>query len=199
MFNNQPQPQQPSNTQKVQGCVSWLALGFQGLALSVEVFLHKSNSFGSRYFGLRLLAAAIILFFFPVFVKEYDPRPVWDFLIIFLVICAVIRIRTAFRNRKGVLVYHSYYSGTPRIMRFIRKLPEERVKAIIEPVIVWVCGIFTLIWNPSLGLYFLVAGVCLAAKVHLSINAQRVRSLDMNDSYLDQTHFMDRWRNMRGD
>src|SRR4051794_32191054 len=85
----------------------------QAMACSLEVFLHKSDSFGERYLGVRAAVAAFIIFMFPAFAPALDPEPMWIFLAAYLTVCAGAKGCVAARRKQGRLGPHTFYSGTP--------------------------------------------------------------------------------------
>src|SRR4051812_49403511 len=104
------QEQDQSGPERFKAVAFWLAFICRALAFSLEVFLHKSGTFGRRYVGMQALAATLIIFFFPVFMPEHDPRPLQGFMLLYLAMCLLVRVGTCVRRRKGDDV-HTYYNG----------------------------------------------------------------------------------------
>ena len=195
----QQQHQVPGTGQRIRSTVSWLLFICRALAVSVEVFLHRSRSFGARYVGTQAAVAAVIIFCFPAFFERHDPRPMMWFLAAFLWMCLMARAGTVARQRGGEPEEHSYYTGRPRLMRVFRRIPEVNLKSVTEPFLVFVAGLVAHEMNEPLGTYLMFAAVALLVSVKLSVRYERVRALDMNDSLLEQRRVTDQWRDMRGE
>lgn len=191
--------QQPSGRDRFKSAVGWLAFGCWSLATTVEVFLHESRSFGQRYLGLQAGAGVLCILVFPVLLPDRDVRPLLDFLLVYLFMCGVARFRVQWRLRRGGADGHSFYSGRPRIMRFVGRMSEETVKRVVEPVIVCLVAVFMMPASEMLGGYLLLAGSALFLTVNIHADIQRVRSMDLQDALLDQRHLVERFRSMRRD
>ncbi len=178
----------------------WAGLVVRAVAFSVEVFLHDPGSFGERYLRVRAVAAAIIIFFFPIFWdRHHNVVALMGFLLLFLIACGWIRLATAIRIRKGGWQPHSYYNGRPTILRYFKRLNEEMVKTKIEPFLTFLIGALLMPVSEPLGGYWLLASVALLASTCLTKEYERTRALNMNDAYLDQKHIAERFREFRGD
>ncbi len=170
----------------------------RALAAMMEMFLHKSRTFGERHLGLQAAAAIPIMFFFTAFWRGEDVRPVFGFLMAYIVACAAVRIGVLARMRAGGTTVHTYYTGTPRVMRLTGSLNEETVKRVVEPMMVFTIGALTLPLSLPLGTLIMLGGFGLFASVNLTAEFDRTRALDMNDALIDQANLAQRLRGMRG-
>ena len=168
----------------------------RALACSLEVFLHKSASFGERYLGAQAAAAVVIMFFSPVFAPRQNPTDLWCFLAVYLVLCGVARTAIFARRRRGELGPHSYYTGSPRAFG---RLSERTVKGVIEPAMAWGASMLLTEASPLLAGYLGVAGFALLIKVQLSLAAERRQVIDMHDAYMEQRRTAEEWRAMHRD
>jgi hypothetical protein len=187
------QTQQGSDGNRGGSGAGVILLVARALACSVEVFLHKSSSFGERYLGAQAAVAALIIFIFPVLGPEQDPEPLLWFLGAYLVMCAAAREGIVARRKRGELGPHSFYTGTPRLMG---RLAEKTVKGGVEPVVVWVASALLSDLSPLLAGYLAVAGCGLLMSVQLTLAAERKRVLDMHDAYMEQRRTAEDWRAM---
>lgn len=187
------QPQHDVGTNQGQRTSGFLLLVARALACSVEVFLHKSSSFGERYLGAQAALAVVIVFLLPMVDPTEDPEPLWYFLCAFLVMCAAVRSAALARRKRGELGPHSFYTGTPRLAARSR---ENAVKGGLEPVLVWIAAAFASEFSPLLGGYLATAGLGLLISVHLTLAAERKRMLDMHDAYMEQRRTAEEWRAM---
>lgn len=192
---NRDQPtSNPDPTKAVLGALNFAC---RSMAATVEVFLHKSRSFGERYLGLQAAAGVRCLFFYTAFWRYGDIRPVLGFLVLYLVALAMARFGIMSRVRGGEEV-HSFYTGAPRIMRWMRGMSEETVKRIVEPMLVFLIGVFVMQANDPLGTYLMLASFALFATGNLAAGFDRMRAMDMNDAYLEQRNVAEQFREMRG-
>ncbi|QOJ14815.1 MAG: hypothetical protein HRU75_09260 [Planctomycetia bacterium] len=196
---NQKEQQSAFHPDQFRSFVGMVVFICRALAVSVEVFLHNAGSFGERYLGLQVGAALLIMFVYPLFWEGHDPTPLFIFMGFFLFACLCIRVRTAQRVRRGGPQEHTMYTGTPTLMRRFGRMGEAKVKSIVEPMFVFITGVFTMSLSEPLGGYLMVASVGLLASTHLTIGYERRRAMDMNDAYIDQQNAVDRFRRMRGE
>jgi hypothetical protein len=191
------QQQQPSSGPGFSQALNGLLFVSRALAVTVEVFLHRSSTFGARYLGLQAAIGMILVFFFPVFWPQHDATPLLYFLAAFVAMCAAARIATVRRRFRGEHEPHSYYSGAPRLLRQSSRMSECSFKGVVEPAIVWLVGLMVMDWSEPLGSYLVCAGVALMISVGAAVLHERVRALDMNDALIEQKQVSDRWRGMR--
>jgi hypothetical protein len=165
----------------------------RALACSLEVFLHKSSTFGERYLGAQAAVAALIMFIFPIFARDQDPTALWCFLAAYLVLCAAARSAVLARRKRGEMGSHSFYTGTPRLLGRSR---ETVVKGMVEPILVWTVSAVVSDAAPLLAGYLAVAGAGLFVSVQLTVAAERKRLIDMHDAYTEQRRAAEEWRSM---
>src|SRR6185295_17133154 len=125
----------------------------RSLAATAEVFLHKSRSFGERYLGLQAAAAVLVIFFSTAFWRGENFAPVLLFLLAYLVACGLARFGVMARVQADGVQVHTFYTGTPRIMRWMGRMSEETVKRIVEPMLVFTIGVLTLPASEPLGTF----------------------------------------------
>jgi hypothetical protein len=191
--------QNQGNQHQLKNGIGWLVLICRALAVSVEVFLHKGNTFGQRYLGPQVGVAALILFFWPAFRPGVDTGPVFGFLIAFLVMCFCARAAILRRGQRGDLTEHSRYTGRPWLMRIAGRTSEAKVKGMLEPLLVWLAAVLTMPLSEALGNYLLLAGFGLLVSVQMTLASERQRVLDMHDAYVDQRNIVEQWRERRRD
>jgi len=189
--------QQASTQPEFAKALNALLLVSRSLAVTVEVFLHRSSTFGARYLGVQAALGMLLVFFFPVFWPGEDAAPMLCFFAAFVVMCAAVRIATVRRRLRGEPEPHSYYSGTPLLLRQTSRVSERSFKGVVEPAIVWLAGFMVMEWSEPLGSYLVCAGVALVISVGAAVAHERVRALDMNDAFIEQRQVSDRWRGMR--
>lgn len=185
----------PDQMKAVLGVVHFVC---RSLAATVEVFLHKSRSFGERYLGLQAVAAVLVIFFSTAFWRGENVLPVLIFLLAYIVACAIARIGVTARVNAGGPQTHTFYTGTPRIMRWAGQMSEETVKRIVEPMLVFVIGALMLQASLPLGTFLTLASFGLFASVNLAAGFDRTRALDMHDAYIDQCNAVERFRQVHG-
>ncbi|MBL8696202.1 MAG: hypothetical protein JNJ88_19055 [Planctomycetes bacterium] len=134
------------------------------------------------------------MLFLPALASEPDPGPMWSFLTLFLVACAIARASSFAKRLRHGDSEHSYYTGRPAFAGLLRRIGEERVKGVIEPIIAMLAGTVMLEFNSTLGGYWLAAGLALAITVQMQLFRDRRRAMDMRDAYFDQQRVARRWR-----
>lgn len=185
--------------ERIRAGSNWLALISGALAASVEVFLHRTRSFGSRYLDLRAAAVVLMIPFYSLMWEGYDLVPLMQFLAGYLFMCLLVRLSCVMNSRRGHLQEHSRYTGYPRIKRLLRSTSETTIKLAVEPLLVFTVGIFAMPWNEPLGGYLILAAAGLLISTHLNAGYSRVRSLDMHDAYIEQRQLAELFRQLRGD
>jgi len=192
--------QQPENTRPFQSFTKNLGLALflvRAWATSLEVFLHRD--FGERYLGWQAVVVWLLVPCYASTWRGYDVRPLLLFLPAYLLMCVISRMKMLARRHGGEMC-HSFYTGWPRILKPTVKGKELTVKRIYEPVFMFFLG-FAIRdrINAPLGTYFMIGAVCLFISVSASEMASRVRSLDLNDTAIDQEIIAERFREMRGE
>lgn len=171
----------------------------RSMAATLEVFLHRSDTFGSRYFGFQSLAAVIILLLWPALCDPtHNPIPLNIFLVAYLFMVVVARVRSAVRVGRGEVHPHGRYSGLPRL-RFGGRISEVKIKCLAEPALIWIIGGLFLQFSPPLGGYLMVAGTGMFISNTMADASVQRRAQDMHDAYVDQRDVMDRFHDMRRD
>lgn len=194
------QQQAPSTIDHVRLGLTVFAFLCRALALSVEVFLHRVDSFGERYIGLQSALTCLLILFFPALCSPAnDPTPMFAYLVCYLFMTLCIRARIQIRKRSGKPQPHSYYTGRPLLMGIFRRTSEETVKTFIEPLAVFLAGAFVMELSPILGGYLMCASAGLMVTTKLMVDEERERAVRMNDAYIDQRAAAERFRSMRGD
>jgi hypothetical protein len=177
--------------------VAFVARAF---AVSVEVFLHRADSFGERYLGLQAGAALLLIFFWPVFCEpHHDPTPMFIYAGAYALACVVIRARLQLRRKRGLPQPHTRYNGTPELLRRFKRLDEVKVKQTVEPFMTFAIGAVILNFSPPLGGYLMIASAGMLISNGLAAEYERRRVSDMHDAYLEQRGVAERFRDMRGE
>jgi hypothetical protein len=190
--------QPPDNRNGFRNFVGGVAFVARSLAVSVEVILHKANSFGERYLGLQAGAAILLIFFWPALCDpRHDPEPMLIFLVFIITRCIAVRFGLAFRRWLGLSQPHTRYSGTPWLMRFTGRMDEVKVKSVVEPFFTFAVGAVTLAVSPPLGGFLMVAALGLMISTRLVAGYERERARNMHDAYLDQRRVLDRLNELR--
>lgn len=196
MHENQP----PDNRNGFRNFVGAVVFAARSMAVSVEVFLHKTDSFGERYLYLQAGAALLAIFFWPAFCEPWhDTEPMLMFLLAYVVMCAAVRSRLAIRRKRNLPQPHSRYTGTPRLMRFTGRMDEGKVKCTVEPLFTFAVGGAVLSVSPPLGGYLMVAALGLLISNGLAEGYERERARNMNDAYLEQRRAVERFHDLRRD
>lgn len=194
------QEQTPDHRNGFRNFVGWIVFVARSLAVSVELFLHRTDSFGERYLGLQTTGALVLIFSWPVFCEPiHDPRPMLVFLLAFVAMCIAVRARCALRRRRNLPQPHTRYNGTPRLMRFAGRMDEVKVKCMVEPFFTCAVGGVMLAVSPPLGGYLMIAGLGLMLSNSLMEGYERERARNMHDAYLDQRRAVDRLHDLRRD
>lgn len=196
MYDNQPS----DNRKGFRNFVGAVVFVARSMAVSVEVFLHKTDSFGERYLSLQAGAALLAIFVWPVFCEPWhDAQPMLMFLLAYVAMCAAVRSRLAIRRRRNLPQPHSRYTGTPRLMRFTGRMDEVKVKGMVEPFFTFAVGGVMLSISPPLGGYLMSCALALMISNVLAEGYERERARNMHDAYLEQRRAVDRLHDLRRD
>ncbi|MCK6466122.1 MAG: hypothetical protein L6Q93_14945 [Phycisphaerae bacterium] len=169
----------------------------RALAVTVEVFLRRSDSFGERYFGLQAAAGTVFILFWPVFWEGHSAEPMLVFLALYWLALLTARIRTKARIRRGGPQPHSLYNGTPTLAKVWKRSSEHRIKTVIEPVYMGCFALCLATISVPLAAYLALAGMCAAASSGMSGALQHRRSMDLHDAFLEQSDVARSFRRMR--
>lgn len=188
-----------NRSERLKSSVNIIAFVAGMLAVSLEVFLHRSRTFGERYVGVQGAMVVLAVPLFGSLWPDEDLRPLFLFLLAFLFMCLLIRVSVLKRRFFGGLSGHTRYTGTPRIMPWVRGMSERTVKVILEPAIAFFSGAFLLAVNQPLGSYLMLAALGMFVSVNFDVGYDRVRAMDMNDAMLEQQDLATRLRQFRDD
>lgn len=179
--------------------VGLIALVARGFAVTVELFLHRSGSFGERYPGIPGAIGFLAILFFPLFWPGVDCSVLADFFLLYLGMAVWVRIRILLRRvRKRGHRLHSYYNGTPRLSWLLRSMREETIKTLVEPGLVFLVGAALFEWSPPMGSYLMTAAGGLLVSSGLAQSMERQRALDMHDSLIEQRSLVERFHEYGG-
>lgn len=192
---NQTQPAGPDFNAETANTI--LAVVSRSLAVPAEVLLHRADSFGERYFGLPTALAVLSMFFYPALWNGRGTREMTIVIIVFLALVAWARMRSFARVRRGGAQPHSRYTGTPRILRVLRFVSERKVKCAVEPMLVFLAGVFTLPFSEPLGSYVMFMSFGLFASTNVNVGTERRRALDLHDALMEQRDSFDLFREMQ--
>lgn len=169
----------------------------RALAVTVEVFLRRSDSFGERFFGLQAAAGTVFILFWPVFWEGHSAEPMLVFLALYWLALLTARIRTKARIRRGGPQPHTLYNGTPTLAKVWKRSSEHRIKTVIEPVYMACFALCLATISVPLAAYLALAGMCAAASSGMSGALQHRRSMDLHDAFLEQSDVARSFRRMR--
>lgn len=187
------QQRQESDGPGFNACLTWMVILLRSLAATLEVFLHSRP--GSRYPGLYGALGAVCIFMFGAFFPGQDIRPLLRFLVAYLGMCGWNRLSGLWRRRDK---QHSMYTGRPRLLWIFPRLDEFGVKAVVEPVLVFLIASWCYSWNEPLGSYLVLAALGLFASVSMTEMWERSRAQDLSDATFAQRQLIERVRVMRG-
>ena len=166
----------------------------RALAVTVEVFLHVR--IGARYIGLQALVAIPGIVIFSMFWHGHDVRPLWNFLVVFMLMAFAHRL-DAFRRQNLGSVEHSRYSGYPWLLAKSKAHLEGPMKQVLEPVLTAVGGVWVTEWNQPLGMYLVVAAIGLFLSNSMNKAWETVQSMDLQDAICDQRQNANRFGQSR--
>lgn len=155
----------------------------RALAVTVEVFLHVR--IGARYIGLQALVAVPGIVIFGMFWHGHDIRPLWNFVLVFMLLAFAHRL-DAFRRQNLGSVEHSRYSGYPCLLAKSKARLEGPMKQVIEPVLTAVGGVLVTEWNQPLGMYLVVAAIALFLSNSMNKAWETVQAMDLQDALCEQ-------------
>jgi hypothetical protein len=188
--------QQDGSGMRPREAMNFVLLICQSFAATGEAFLHKGH--GRRWPGIPGFIGLMVILFFPLLWPTEDPHPLIWAMEAYVLACLVARIGIVSREFRGVIVVHSQYSGTPRIMRLLPFLSESTIKRLIEPVLVFTVGVFLLAVNKPLGSYLMVVAWGLFISTNVAEAWARSRVQDLHDSAAEQREIAERFRRSNG-
>jgi hypothetical protein len=154
----------------------------RGMALSVEVFLHRS--FGSNYVGAGV-GAFLMMFLFSALGPAVNTRPLQVFAAIFGALWLVAVVNVYIRRWRGKENVHSMYNGRPLARRLLPRCGETTVK-FIEALFVLLVAYCIYHENRLLGDYLLTAGGIVFFRTFCFAVARRQRTVELNDAVIEQ-------------
>jgi hypothetical protein len=149
MHDQQQQPQKPllqewaQNTNIILGIIQIYCMIF-------SVFVKKPGSWGERFASWRMMASWVLLFLFgPLFYPREDHRPLLLLFLASTVLLLIHRVAGIWRRSRGYRC-HSLYPGNSWLGTDAR-----------DVVLVFFCGILSLLFNQPLAAYLLIGSVCM--------------------------------------
>ena len=165
------------------------------ISTSVEVFIR--TDIGTRYLNWQALAALPIMLAFGSFFPGQDVRPMFYYIVAYLVFCGRARLEQVINRWRGKPLGHSYYSGRPRALNCFRSWKERTVKLFVEPPYIFVVGGLAYFLFPSVGAYLMIASVAMFITQTLADMYQQARAMDMHDSVVAQQSVVERFQDMQ--
>lgn len=166
----------------------------RALASPVEVILR--TRFGSRYFSWPAVAGLFAVPLWMVFWPHESPVGIWAFWLLYLAMQLRARIETARMVLRGDHV-HTRYNGWPRLSRIFKRMPEVRIKAGPEPLLVLLAGALLMEASVPLGSYLIAAAVSLFVTHVVADGVERAQAMEMNDALIEQQQVAERFRRMQ--
>ncbi len=117
---------------------------------------------------------------------QLGPYPMFVFCGLTVVAHVQQRLRAAARRRQGGQPVHSYYDGTPNLLRRWPRLGEHRCKLVVEPLVWGGLGALAVGSGlPQPGVYMVAAGVAQFLLVAQRAYREREQALDATDGVYD--------------
>lgn len=195
----QQEQQQPGGwtpIQDAQKAANWLVLAARVVASPLEVILRKN--FGSKYFGIPSAVALFAVPAWTLFWPGESPVGIWALWILFVVMQLRARLESARMVAKGEII-HTRYNGWPRLASFFKRMSEQKIKAGLEPVVVFVAGALLMQVSQPLGSYLMVAAFSLGFNHSVIESVERAQAMEMNDALIEQQAMAERFRQMQRD
>ncbi|MGE3424789.1 MAG: hypothetical protein AB7N24_22290 [Dehalococcoidia bacterium] len=195
-MGQQQQPEEKGWTpiEDARAAANLLTLAMQTMAAPMEVILRKR--FGRRAFGVPSALALLVIPMWMVFWPEEDPRPMWWFWMLFVVMQLRARIESVVLATRGPRV-HSRYNGDSRLQWLGRWLDPKNIKGGVEGFLVTFGGFAMMEWSKPLGSYMVVAGISVIGVMTLIESVDRRRTEQLHDAWLEQQYQAERFREMR--
>jgi hypothetical protein len=195
----QQEQQQPGGwtpIQDAQKAANWFVLAARVLASPLEVILRKN--FGSKYFGIPSAVALFTVPMWALFWPDASPVGLWVLWVLFIVMQLRARLESVRMIAKGEVV-HTRFNGSPRLASVFKRMPEQKIKAGLEPLLVFIVGVLLMQVSPPLGSYLMVAAFSLGFNHSVIEAVERAQALEMNDALIEQQSVAERFRNMQRD
>lgn len=195
---HKPHPQSDNTGPTFQQSADFLLLLLRAWSTSLEVYFHRGM--GERYPGPIGLLVIPLVFFYALCWENrgYDLAPMFWFLIGYFLMLLRHRVSVGWRRRRGIPGGHSYYNGLPVCARRFPHCSEERLKRVVEPLLLILLGASICVINPPLGVYVTLGGLCMGLSCDIYDKLDRARALDLQDSMIDQQMLAERFRQLRG-
>jgi hypothetical protein len=182
--------------QDAQKAANILVLAAQVIASPVEVMLRKN--FGSKYFGVPSAIALFAVPMWALFWPGESPLGLWVLWVLFILMQLRARLESVRMLAKGQFI-HTRYNGWPRLASVFKRMPEQKIKAGLEPLLVFVAGVLLMPVSEPLGSYLMVAALSLGFNHSVIESVERAQALEMNDALIEQQAMAERFRQMRRD
>lgn len=157
----------------------------------VEVWLRKG--FGDKYFGAPAAFAVLAVPLFATFFPESNIAPLVAFWWGYFVMLLYARVEMFRRWRRGE-VEHTQYNGYSRLHRFFPRMSEQKMKGLVEPMVLIATGAACLTFSPALGAYLMTAGWAMAVSVRIMEIQDRERVLALTDAAFEQRQLAESFR-----
>jgi hypothetical protein len=175
--------------------VNWPFIICHFLGLPFELVLHNVKTFGVRAVSPRVGGALLLMFLFVAFHPDENVTPLICFMFAVVPLSIVAYISANRRLRRGEEC-HSRYTGRPYLMWLFPRWSEVTIKRL-EPILVWAVGGIIHHFNHPLGSFVIAAAVGVAVRVGFEHRGNYVRTMNMNDAFIEQKIAMDSARKMR--
>lgn len=175
---------------------NWIRIIVEVWAMTLCVLLHRR--FGRRYIDYRAALGLVLIFFYPIFWREHDPRPMLALLLFYLLMLLRARIEGLWRGRRGEVI-HSRYNGESRVASCFPKLDELTLKSRAEPLYVLGCGLGLLPFMPPLAMFLIIGAACLWASVQSELLYERAKAEQTFDAMIDAQQHAERVRKLSGE
>jgi hypothetical protein len=192
-----PQPDQPSAPRPNFGRLFQRC--FDGLGYSVEVIIRAD--IGERRCrdmgGPLLLAVGVALAVTAYLRRPGRPEDAEGLTMLFVFCCCSVaaHVHQYFRARRRAQPTHTYYGGTPGLLRPLRRLfpglGEETCKLWCEPAALLLTGYALLFVCRPLGYYLMAAGGVILLSTAARRRAARELVLDTTDGMIDMLNHHD--------
>lgn len=159
----------------------------------VEVWLRKG--FGDKYFGTPAVFTVIAIPLFATFFPGSNVVGLLAFWWGYFAMLIHARVEMFRRWRRGE-VEHTQYSGYSRLHRFFPRMSEEKMKGVVEPILVTMIGAVCLTFSPPLGAYLILAGWAMAMSVRITEMRDRDRLLAVTDAAIEQRQLAEAFRSV---
>lgn len=192
----QDQQQQPQPFERIRfGMVATLFVA-KSIAFPSEMMLRNPRTFGVRYFGIQALAGLVNIPLWMLFWPGASPLCLILFGLAVLAMMAYTRARMVMR-REHRPMFHSRYSGQPRLARVFGIHREQAIKCVAEPLAVFLTGGLVSTLDAPLGTYLMASAAGLWASANIIEAVIRARVVDLNDQMLENREVFDRWETLR--